>query len=284
MVHGEHFKIRCGSRVLDLGGRTCVMGILNATPDSFSDGGRFFDREDALRRAERMTEEGADIVDVGGESSRPGADPVSEEEEIRRTAPVIEYLAGRLDAVLSIDTYKAAVARRALDAGATMVNDIGALRLDPGMAPLVAEYDVPLVLMHMKGTPKTMQRSPRYDDLMGEIGTFLEDRMEVAVRAGVPHEQLILDPGIGFGKTIEHNLEILARLDALRPLDHPLLIGPSRKSFIGTLLGLPADERLEGTLAAVVCGVWNGAHIVRVHDVRETVRVVRVADAIRRAG
>jgi len=260
------------------------MGILNVTPDSFSDGGRFFEREDALRRAECMLEEGADIVDVGGESSRPGADPVSEEEEIRRTAPVIEYLACRLDLVLSIDTYKAGVARRALDAGATMVNDIGALRLDPEMAPLAAEYGVPLVLMHMQGTPKTMQRSPRYDDLMGEIGAFLGERMDAAVRMGVPREHLILDPGIGFGKTIEHNLEILAHLDELRPLGRPLLVGPSRKSFIGALLDLPADERLEGTLAAVVCAVWNGAHIVRVHDVRETVRAVRIADAIRRAG
>ena len=284
MSNVEHFRICCGSRVLDLGDRTHVMGILNVTPDSFSDGGRFFEREDALRQAERMLEEGADIVDVGGESSRPGSDPVSEEEEIRRTAPVVEYLAGRLDAVLSIDTYKAEVARRALDSGATMVNDIGALRLDPGMAPLVAEYGVPLVLMHMKGTPKTMQQSPRYADPMGEIGTFLKEQMEAAVRAGIPREQLILDPGIGFGKTIEHNLEILARLDVLHPLGRPLLIGPSRKSFIGTLLDLPTDDRLEGTLAAVVCGVWNGAHIVRVHDVRETVRAVRVADAIRRAG
>ena len=283
MSNIEHFKIRCGSRTLNLGDRTCVMGILNVTPDSFSDGGRFFAREDALRQAERMLEEGADILDVGGESSRPGADPVSEEEEVRRTAPIIEYLATRLDVVLSVDTYKAEVAHRALDAGATMVNDISALRFDPKMARLAARYDVPVVLMHMKGTPKTMQRSPQYGDLMGEIRAFLGERSDAAVREGIPHEQIILDPGIGFGKTVEHNLEILARLDAFRALGCPLLIGPSRKSFIGALLDLPADERLEGTLAAIVCAIWNGAHIVRVHDVREAVRAVRIADAIRRA-
>jgi dihydropteroate synthase len=258
------------------------MGILNVTPDSFSDGGLFLKTDEAIRRADVMAEEGADLIDIGGESSRPGADPVPVEEEIRRVVPVIECLAKRLTIPISIDTVKADVARQALGAGARIVNDISALRFDPKMAPLVAREDVPVVLMHMQGTPKTMQAHPVYADVIREIRDFFEARIQSAERSGISRDRIVLDPGIGFGKTAEHNLEILSRLAEFGAIGRPLLIGPSRKSFIGQALGLPVEERLEGTAAAVAVGVLNGASIIRVHDVRSMSRVVRMVEAVKR--
>ena len=272
--------LRVGSREYDLASRTLVMGVVNVTPDSFSDGGLFFDRESAVRHALRQVEEGADILDIGGESTRPGSDFISLEEELRRVIPVVEGVASSTDVPVSVDTTKAEVARRALQAGAAMINDIGAMRLDPLMPGVAAECGVPVCLMHMQGLPRDMQENPHYDDLMGEIISFLRERAEAAEEAGIERSRIVLDPGIGFGKTLEHNLEVIRRLQELKGLGYPVLLGPSRKSFIGRILDLPADQRLEGTAAAVALGIANGADIVRVHDVREMVRVVRVADAV----
>lgn len=256
------------------------MGILNITPDSFSDGGLFLNADDAVRRAQAMAEEGADIIDIGGESSRPGADPVPMQEEIRRVIPVIERVAKHLSIPISVDTHKAEVARRALSAGARIINDISALRFDPEMAPLVAREGVPVVLMHMQGTPSDMQLHPVYADVIREIMDFFEARLRWAEQSGLSRDQIVLDPGIGFGKTVDHNLTLLSRLSEFRRIGCPLLIGPSRKSFIGQVLGLPVEERIEGTAAAVVVGVLNGASIVRVHDVKVMNRVVRMVEAL----
>jgi dihydropteroate synthase len=257
------------------------MGVLNVTPDSFSDGGRFFDKKDAIAHGEALVAAGADIIDIGGESSRPFSEPVSAEEEIQRVVPVIEELAHRLSMPISIDTTKAQVAAQALDAGAVIVNDIGALRLDAAMANLVADRDVPVVLMHMQGTPKTMQTNPQYEDVLGEVKSFLADAIHRAEEAGIDRSKIIVDPGIGFGKTVAHNLLLIKDLSALQPLGVPVLIGPSRKSFISKLLG-PGDERREvGTQAAVTAAAMNGAHIVRVHDVERTRETLKLADAIR---
>jgi dihydropteroate synthase len=266
---------------LELGRRTLVMGVLNITPDSFSDGGSFLSPDKALARAEAMAAEGADLIDIGGESSRPGSDSVSLEEELRRVIPVIERIASKISLPVSIDTTKGEVARRALSAGARMINDISALRADPRMAHVASEGEVPVVLMHMKGSPKTMQEDPRYDSVMDAIDRFFEERLRSAVEAGIRKDRIILDPGIGFGKTTEHNLEIIRSLRRLERHGRPLLIGPSRKSFIGKILDLPVEERLEGTAAAVTAGVLEGASIVRVHDVKAMIRVVRLADSIR---
>ena len=275
--------LNCRSQKLELGRRTLIMGILNVTPDSFSDGGLFTPVEAALDYAEKMAAEGADIIDVGGESSRPGSDPVPAEVEMDRVLPVIERLAKAIEIPISIDTYKSSVARRALDMGACIVNDISALRGDPDMASVVAETGVPVVLMHMKGTPKHMQLDPRYESLIIEIASFLRDRIRVAVDAGIAPSQIIIDPGIGFGKTIAHNLEIIRRLREFKSLGKPILIGTSRKSFIGKVLGLPVDDRLEGTAATVATAITNGADIVRIHDVKEMARVARMTDAIVRS-
>lgn len=277
-----------GKRSYDLSARTHVMGVLNVTPDSFSDGGRFLDPDAAVDHALAMIDEGVDFIDVGGESTRPkstaygeGADPVSADEELRRVLPVIERLARRTDVPISIDTYKSVVARRALEAGATIVNDISGLHFDPAMAAVVADACASVVLMHIKGTPKTMQMNPHYDDLFGEISIYLLEGIERARKAGV--RQMIVDPGIGFGKTVEHNLQILAGLQRFRSLGYPILVGASRKSFIGAVLDVPVDERLEGSLAAAVVAVLNGASIIRAHDVRATKRAVALADAVSRA-
>lgn len=277
-----------GRHCLELGRRTCIMGIVNVTPDSFSDGGRFLDPRSAVDQGLRLAAEGADIIDVGGESTRPFAEPVSIDEEIRRVVPVIAGLAEKIRIPISIDTSKAAVARRALEAGAAMVNDISALKSDAAMAALAAEFGVPVVLMHMRGEPRTMQVTPRYDDLVGEIYTFLRQAVEAAESRGIGKERLIVDPGIGFGKTPEHNLQLIRRLADFAGLGLPLLLGPSRKSFIRRLVkpegaqeaapDLPAVET--GTQAAVAAAILNGAHIVRVHDVAHTVATVKVADAI----
>jgi len=275
------FELRCDPYLLTLGPRTLMMGILNVTPDSFSDGGLYFGKEDAVAHGEALLAAGADIIDVGGESSRPFSEPVPPEEEIRRVVPVIEELARRLSVPISVDTTKPHVATRALDAGAVMVNDIGALRLDPAMADLVADADVPVVLMHMQGTPKTMQVNPQYQDVVGEVKSFLADVVQGAEEAGIDRSKIIVDPGIGFGKTVTHNLQLIKDLRALQPLGVPILIGVSRKSFISKLLG-PGDERREaGTQAAVAAAALNGAHIVRVHDVERTGETLKLVDAIK---
>lgn len=264
-----------------LGKRTLIMGVLNLTPDSFYDGGRYTTLERALARAEQMIAEGADILDIGGESTRPGADPVPLEEEIRRTLPVIEAIAARYDIALSIDTTKSEVARLALQAGAHIVNDISGMRFDPRMPEVVAEAGALAILMHIKGTPKTMQQNPTYEDVVREVRDTLAQHAERAQQAGIPKERIWLDPGIGFGKTLEHNLQLLRRLPDLKSLGYPVLVGTSRKSFIGLILGgLPPEERLEGTLATLALAIAWGADAVRVHDVKEAFRAVKVADAL----
>lgn len=264
-----------------IGSRTLVMGILNVTPDSFSDGGRFIDADAAVMHGLRMVEDGADILDIGGETTRPGSEPVPADEEIRRVVPVIKELAGRTNIPISIDTNKAAVAQAALDAGALIVNDISAGLFDPDMPGFVASRRCPAILMHIKGTPQDMQINPEYKDLMGEICAFLRERIDVFVAAGADEKMLIVDPGIGFGKKIEHNLEIMRRLRELKSIGRPILMGTSRKSTIGKILGdLPVGERLEGTAATVAISIMNGADIVRVHDVKEMARVSKMTDAI----
>jgi len=280
---GQNFTLKCGNRRLRLGRRTHVMGILNVTPDSFSDGGHFLDPAAAVEHGLGMADEGADIIDVGGESTRPGAAPLSFSAEEKRVLPVIRALAGKIDVPISIDTYKPALAARALDAGASMVNDIFGLR-KKGMAELLARRDVPAVIMHMQGTPRNMQLAPAYRDVVGEIHAFLHERLRFASRAGVDLDKTVLDPGIGFGKMVEDNFRLLSRLGELRGLGRPLLVGASRKSFIGRTLDLPVERRLEGSLAAAVAAVLNGANIIRAHDVAETARATRIADAILRAG
>ena len=266
---------------LDYARRTLVMGILNITPDSFYDGGRRIDPNRAIADGAAMVEAGAEVIDIGGESTRPGARPVSEDEEIERVLPVVRGLRRQVRIPISIDTYKSTVARHALDAGADIVNDISALRFDPDMVSLVAEEQVPVVLMHMQGTPRTMQSEPRYDDVVGEVRDFLAARLDEAMEKGVAAEAIIIDPGIGFGKTLEHNLALLRGLPVLAALGQPILVGASRKTFIGKILAVEPEERLEGSLAAAVAAVLAGANIIRAHDVRETLRAVRIADAIR---
>jgi dihydropteroate synthase len=260
------------------------MGILNVTPDSFSDGARLADAAAAIARGLQLFEEGADWVDVGGESTRPGAVRVAEDEEIRRVVPVIDGLRRRGAGPLSVDTTKAEVARAALDAGADLVNDVSAFGYDPAMGPLVAARGVPAVLMHLRGAFEEVHSDPAYRDVSGEVVAELGAALARAEAQGVRRELLIVDPGIGFSKSAEHSLEVLRRLTALGALDRPVLVGPSRKSFIGKLLDLPVDRRLMGTAAAVAAAVLRGAHVVRVHDVGEMVEVVRVADALRDEG
>jgi len=267
------------------------MGVVNVTPDSFSDGGKFYDTDVAIARGEKLAADGADIIDVGGESTRPFSDPVSIEEEIRRVVPVIEALAQRVSIPVSIDTTKAEVARPALAAGASIINDVAALRFDPGLAALAIEFDTPLILMHMLGEPKSMQVAPRYDNLIQEIRSFLEDAVARAETLGVPRSKIIVDPGIGFGKTVTHNLLLLKHVQAFASLDLPVLIGASRKAFIRKLLKQPHEEDIQpdlpivetGTQAAVASAVLSGAHIVRVHDVASTVASVKILDALREA-
>ena len=275
---------RVGERAFDCSERTLVMGILNVTPDSFSDGGRFLDRASAISHATRMVDDGADMLDVGGESTRPGSTPVSMDEELERVHPVIQWLAELHPAVpISIDTRKARVAAEALDAGATIVNDVSG-GADPAMFEVVRGRDAAVVLMHMRGDPTTMQEAPQYDDVVGEVHEYLRQRIEAAELAGIDPERIAIDPGIGFGKDLDHNLELMHGVGSFLDLGRPLLVGPSRKRFIGTILDLPEEERVEGTVGAVVWMVARGAHLVRVHDVKEVVRAVRVSDAIARGG
>ncbi len=276
---------------LELGKRTCVMGVVNVTPDSFSEKGKFFKCDDAVAQGQKLFEEGAGIIDIGGESTRPYSKPLSSEEECRRVLPVIEKLAGRISVPISIDTTKSEVAERAIEAGAAMINDISSFRLDPKMAGVAAGSGVPVVLMHMKGTPQTMQVSPTYDDLLGEIKTFLVNAIARAEKMGIPKKNLIVDPGLGFGKTFQHNLVLINALPEFKTLDVPILVGPSRKAFIRNLLKdktgndispeLPCVET--GTQAAIAAAVLRGAHIVRTHDVANTVSTIKIVDAIRNA-
>jgi dihydropteroate synthase len=271
-------------RSLRYGERTLVMGVLNVTPDSFSDGGQFFSLAGALAHAEQMLDEGADIIDVGGESTRPGSNFVSEEEELCRVIPVIERLAN-LSAPISIDTTKPEVARIALQAGAEIVNDVSGLRFDPRMAEIAAEAKAGVVLMHSRGTPKDMQQLPPMENALAEVIAGLRDSIALAERSGVARGNIAIDPGIGFGKTVEQNLELIVGLDQLAHQlpDMPVLIGTSRKSFLGKLLkGAPANERVHGTTATMVASVLNGAHIVRAHEVKSAVEAIKIADAIRR--
>jgi dihydropteroate synthase len=256
-----------------------LMGVVNVTPDSFSDGGLYLEPEAAIAHGAELADEGAEILDVGGESTRPGADPVAAEEEIRRTEPVVADLAG-LGHAVSIDTSKLAVAEDALAAGATIVNDVTALRAEPELAALCAERDATVILMHMQGDPRTMQADPRYADVVDDVKGFLSERVEVAVDAGVSPERIWLDPGIGFGKTLEHNLELLRRLGELRALGHPIVVGSSRKSFIGKVDGSGAEDRIGGTIASSVQAAAEGADVLRVHDIAEVAQAVRVAAAI----
>ena len=258
--------------------KTLIMGILNVTPDSFSDGGLFDTFDAAVAHAKQMVSDGADIIDIGGESSRPGSEPLSEKEELARILPIVTRLLQELSVPISIDTYKPHVADVCLKAGAHLINDITGLT-NQKMRTVVADHAVPVVMMHMRGTPKNMQQNPIYQDVLGEINTFFQTQISLAQKAGI--HQIIIDPGIGFGKTLEHNLQILRHLDVFTTLGHPLLVGPSRKSFIGTITGRPANERLEGTIAAMTVAIMNGANIVRVHDVKECKRAIQVVDAIR---
>lgn len=270
--------LNCRGYHLPLGERTLIMGIVNITPDSFSDGGRFFDYDVAVQHAREMVELGADIIDIGGESTRPTAEPVSLEEELRRVLPVLKQLVEELDVPISVDTYKAEVARQALEAGAHIINDVWGLKADPAMAKTVARYDdVPLVMMHN-------QKGTEYVSMMDDILAALQESIELALAAGVKPENLIIDPGVGFGKTTDQNLEVMKRLWEFKTLGFPLLLGTSRKSMIGNTLNLPADERIEGTAATVTFGITQGADIVRIHDMKEIVRVVRMTDAMYRRG
>ncbi len=271
--------LRCGQHTLDLS-YPVVMGVLNVTPDSFSDGGEFLESERAVAHARDMVAEGAALIDIGGESTRPGAEPVPEAEELGRVLPVIEALAGRVSAPLSIDTSKPGVMERAVAAGAGFINDVQALQ-EAGALEAAASLDVPVCLMHMQGEPRTMQKAPRYDDVVGDIHRFFEQRIEACLAAGIREDNIVLDPGFGFGKTLDHNLELLRRLNEFLDLGRPLLIGISRKSMLGKLLDdAPPDERLPASLAAAVIACWQGAAIVRAHDVRETVEALRVTGAV----
>lgn len=256
------------------------MGIINVTPDSFSDGGLYFNKEKAVDRGLELAEEGADIIDIGGESTRPGSDFISTEEELMRTVPVISALRKKTDVLISVDTTKSEVAEAALDKGADIINDISSFRFDPKMLSLAAQKDIPVILMHMKGTPKNMQLNPFYEDLLAEIRGFLEERIATAQAYGIKKEKIIIDPGIGFGKSLKDNLILIKSLKFLEPIDRPILIGISRKSFIGKILSLPPQERTEGTIASAVLSIINGAHILRVHDVEAVKRAVLVTEAI----
>ncbi len=276
------FILSWSDNVLDLDLRTCVMGVLNVTPDSFSDGGQYLESNKAVERGITMAREGADIIDVGGESTRPYSRKITVSEELDRVVPVIEGLRKELAIPISIDTCKGEVAQEALKVGASMINDISALRFDPDMASIAAEAGVPVILMHMKGMPEDMQKNPVYGDLIPEIFDFLEDAIERSVSAGIKRDLIIVDPGIGFGKTFDHNLKIIKELSRFKALERPVLLGTSNKAFIGHILGKEVYERDTGSMATIAYGVINGAHIVRVHNVRKAVETVRMIEAIRR--
>lgn len=261
---------------------TLVMGIVNVTPDSFSDGGKFFLPEVAISHASKLITQGADIIDIGGESTRPGAEQVSESEELKRVIPVIEKIRTDNPTILiSIDTTKASVAKHAIEAGADIINDVSCFSFDNNMIGIVESFNIPVVIMHMKGNPQNMQLNPKYKDIVNEILDFFKMKIKIAIQSGINRSMIILDPGIGFGKTVEHNFELLSRLNEFNVLELPIMIGPSRKSFIGITLDLPPEDRVEGTAAAVSAGVMNGASIVRVHDVKSMKRVVRIIEKVK---
>lgn len=274
-------RLPCGNRVLDLA-HTHVMGILNATPDSFSDGGRYSQLDAALRHAEAMVQAGATLIDIGGESTRPGARPVSASEEVERVAPLVEVIARELDVIISVDTSTPEVMLATAGLGAGLINDVRSLQR-PGALEAAASTGLPVCLMHMLGEPGTMQNDPHYDDLVGEVCAFLAERMKQCVAAGIDQQQIILDPGFGFAKTLEHNLSLFKHMEALHALGRPLLVGVSRKSMIGAVLGRPVDQRLSGGLALAVLAMAKGARILRVHDVAETADVVRMIAAVEAA-
>ncbi len=276
-------ELRIGDRTFHLSRRTHIMGILNVTPDSFYDGGRYGDLESAVRHGVEMVAEGADFLDVGGESTRPGADPVPADVELSRVIPVLESLRRRVDVPISIDTRKAGVAEAAVHAGADWINDVGGFRDDPRMVSVAAALDVPVILMHKRGAPRDMQADTRYADVIGEIRSFFIEALRGAAEHGIQSDRIVLDPGIGFGKSAEDNFLLLRHLPDYLDLGSPLLVGVSRKSFIGKALGVPEQDRLPGTIAAVAVSAFLGAHILRVHDVREAVHAVRIADRIRNA-
>jgi len=281
MIQRKKFRLRLPSRTLLLGERTLVMGVLNITPDSFSDGGKFLDSEKAVSRALEIEREGADILDIGGESTRPGSEAISADEQVARILPVLQKLSGKLKIPISIDTQSAAVARAAIEASAEIINDISALRHDPQMAAVAKSSYVPIILMHMRGEPRTMQQGPFVRDVMKDIADGFRAALRRTENAGVKRSQVLLDPGIGFGKNYNQNFEILARLPELSKFECPIVIGTSRKAFIGAALGnLPAEERVWGTAATVAASILGGAHIVRVHDVKEMVQVARITDRI----
>ena len=259
---------------------TLIQGILNITPDSFSDGGRFLEPEKAFLRAIKMIEEGADIIDVGGESTRPGSNSISSDEELNRIIPIIERIKKESDCLISVDTYKSSVATEAINSGASIVNDISGLTYDKKMAPLIIEKNIPLILMHMKGKPKTMQQEPYYKDVISEICNFFKVQINKLRKLNFSFDKIILDPGIGFGKTLEHNLLILKNLNIIRKLGHPVAIGTSRKSFIGEILDLPIEDRIEGSISSNIVAIINGANIIRVHDIAEMKKAVFVLDRI----
>lgn len=280
LVHAFH-EIRCCQKTLTLGSKVLIMGVLNVTPDSFSDGGQFIDPGAACDRAQQMMAEGADLIDIGGESTRPGALYVSEDEEIKRIRPILTVLGRHTNIPLSIDTRKAAVARVALDLGAVMINDVSALQDDPKMAQLVRDTEAGVILMHRQGHSVTMQKAPHYEDVIGEVKTFLAERVEMAQSMGISPDHIIVDPGIGFGKTLNHNLKILANIGEFLQLGQPVLIGFSRKAFIGELTGKSVREREMGNAAALTTAVWQGAHILRVHEVGAMNDAIRVAQALK---
>jgi len=272
--------LKLSGRTLDFKKRTFIMGIVNVTPDSFSDGGKYFKAEDAIARAKEMVRAGADIIDIGGESTRPGAGPIPEKEEIKRTLPVIVALFKEKKCLISIDTRKSRVADIALRSGARIVNDISALRHDKKMVKVIAKHKAAVILMHMQGTPKNMQKAPNYDDVVSDIADFLEKSVEIAEKGGILSDHIMVDPGFGFGKTLEHNFELLYRLKELKVLGCPLLVGTSRKSMIGKMLNVPPEKRSIGTAATIAIAILNGANIIRVHDVKEMKEAAKIADAV----
>ncbi len=277
----KELKLKFKNHELKIGSKTLVMGILNVSPDSFYDGGRYNDLKKAVERAKQMVADGADIIDVGGESSRPGSEPITIAEELNRVIPVIDAISKEINVPISIDTCKSEVAKLAISAGASIINDISGLRFDENIAKVASEYDVPVIIMHIRGTPKDMQKNPHYEDVVGEIISFFRKQIKFAVDSGIDENKIIIDPGIGFGKTVENNLEIIRKIGEFKVLGMPILIGTSRKSFIGVTLGQenPGD-RLFGSLATVAVSVMNGANIVRVHDVAESKMVVKMTDAM----
>jgi dihydropteroate synthase len=281
-LKGQAFTLSWSDYSLDLSQRTHIMGVLNVTPDSFSDGGLYFQRDKAIERGLSMARNGADIIDVGGESTRPYSEKISLQEELDRVIPVVQALSKELQIPLSIDTCKAQVARQALKAGACIINDISALRFDPDIISVAAEAGVPVILMHMKGTPGDMQRNPTYQNLIPEILDFLKEAIDRAVAGGIKKDMIIVDPGIGFGKSFDHNLQIIRELTQFSVLERPILLGTSNKAFIGHILNKEANERDTGTMATIAAGVLNGAHIVRVHNVKKTIETVKIIDAIKR--